>query len=150
MLETIRIEGEWQTFVEPEHPDLGGRVCWAMTLHHVIGDERELSSSLEMQSAVFLRERNEHRTVLRSMVTTSSEKYAPPHLSDEESEPELSPETVVKSRRRTFASPELAFEQMSDYGFRFCYPDQLVDSEGLMRHFSEKISIGYCCLNYGR
>jgi pre-60S factor REI1 len=78
----------------------------------------------------------------------------PPEPSHEEEEPDLSPENCHPIPpnecffcNKTFDSPELAFEHIATHGFRICYPEQLVDPEGLLGYFSEKIGVGHCCIN---
>jgi pre-60S factor REI1 len=78
----------------------------------------------------------------------------PPPASEEEEEADLNPENYHKIPRTeclfcnsTFDTPELTLDHMSHHGFRFCYPEQLLDAESLMGYFSEKVGIGHSCVN---
>jgi hypothetical protein len=39
---------------------------------------------------------------------------------------------------------------MTDHGFRFCYPHQLIDPESLMSHFRQKVGVEHSCLHCGK
>jgi pre-60S factor REI1 len=51
---------------------------------------------------------------------------------------------------QTFETADLALAHMQSHGFRFCYPDNLTDVDGLMEYFGEKVGIGHCCINCSR
>lgn len=48
---------------------------------------------------------------------------------------------------KVFETPEEALEHMTGHGFRFCYPEKISDTEGLLAHMGEKIGVGHCCIN---
>ena len=51
---------------------------------------------------------------------------------------------------KTFPDQELAYEHMKSHGFRYSYPDNLKDTEGLMTYFGEKVGVSHCCIYCSR
>jgi len=47
---------------------------------------------------------------------------------------------------KTFDTPDLCYTHMKEHNFYFVYEDKLVDREGLMKYFGEKVGVGNCCL----